>query len=69
MVVISPSGSSDMEVWGWGWNEHGNLGLGHTDDVLKPIKIWPAGGHALDGRIVQVWAGNGTSWILLQNKI
>ncbi|KAG2341958.1 RCC1/BLIP-II [Suillus weaverae] len=67
MAVISPYGSSDMEVWGWGWNEHGNLGLDHTDDVPKPIKIWPAaGGHALDGRIARVWAGNGTSWILLQ---
>ncbi|KAG1747589.1 regulator of chromosome condensation 1/beta-lactamase-inhibitor protein II [Suillus lakei] len=66
MAVISPSGSSDMEVWAWGWNEHGNLGLDHADDVPKPVKVWPAGGHALEGRIVQVWAGNGTSWILLQ---
>ncbi|KAG1779611.1 regulator of chromosome condensation 1/beta-lactamase-inhibitor protein II [Suillus placidus] len=67
MTVISPYGSSDMEIWGWGWNEHGNLGLDHTDDVPKPIKIWPAGGgHALDGRIARVWAGNGTSWILSQ---
>ncbi|KAG2061433.1 RCC1/BLIP-II [Suillus hirtellus] len=66
MAVISPSGSSDMEIWGWGWNEHGNLGLDHTDDVLKPIKIWPARGHALEGRVARVWAGNGTSWILLQ---
>ncbi|KAG1886213.1 regulator of chromosome condensation 1/beta-lactamase-inhibitor protein II [Suillus subluteus] len=66
IAAISPSGSSDTEVWGWGWNEHGNLGLDHTDDVPKPIKIWPAEGHALDGRIVRVWAGNGTSWILLK---
>ncbi|KAG2122565.1 regulator of chromosome condensation 1/beta-lactamase-inhibitor protein II [Suillus clintonianus] len=66
MAVVSPSGSSDREVWGWGWNEHGNLGLDHTDDVPKPTKIWPAGGHAVDGKPVQVWAGNGTSWILLQ---
>ncbi|KAK4055680.1 hypothetical protein OIV83_000226 [Microbotryomycetes sp. JL201] len=22
-----------VEVWAWGWNEHGNLGLGHTRDV------------------------------------
>ncbi|KAG0692162.1 regulator of chromosome condensation 1/beta-lactamase-inhibitor protein II [Suillus ampliporus] len=65
MAVISLSGSSDMEIWGWGWNEHGNLGLGHTDDVSKPLKIWPTG-DAPDGRIVQVWAGNGTSWILIR---
>ncbi|KAG1758435.1 regulator of chromosome condensation 1/beta-lactamase-inhibitor protein II [Suillus occidentalis] len=68
MAVISPSGSSDMEVWGWGWNEHGNLGLDHTDDVTKPIQIWPATleRHELDGQITRIWAGNGTSWILLQ---
>ncbi|KAG1813934.1 regulator of chromosome condensation 1/beta-lactamase-inhibitor protein II [Suillus subaureus] len=30
IAAISPSGSSDIEVWGWGWNEHGNLGLDHT---------------------------------------
>ncbi|KAG2076616.1 RCC1/BLIP-II [Suillus decipiens] len=67
IAAISPSGSSGIEVWGWGWNEHGNLGLDHTDDVPKPIKIWPARGYALDGRIAQSWAGNGTSWILLQS--
>lgn len=68
IATISPSGLSDMEVWGWGWNEHGNLGLDHKHDVTKPIKIWPAGlgGHELDGRIARIWAGNGTSWILLQ---
>lgn len=68
MAVISSSGSSDTEVWGWGWNEHGNLGLDHTDDVTKPIKIWPAtlGRHEPDGQIARIWAGNGTSWILLQ---
>ncbi|KAI0714619.1 RCC1/BLIP-II [Earliella scabrosa] len=29
------------EVWGWGWNEHGNLGLGHTEDVVVPTRLWP----------------------------
>jgi protein ATS1 len=64
IAVITPAGSLDVEIWGWGWNEHGNLGLDHTNDVPKPVKIWP--GYALGERIVQVWAGNGTSWILLQ---
>lgn len=66
IAVITPAGSLEAEVWGWGWNEHGNLGLNHTYDVPKPVKIWPAGGRTLGGRIVQVWAGNATSWILLQ---
>ncbi|KAJ3555422.1 hypothetical protein NM688_g2587 [Phlebia brevispora] len=51
------------EVWGWGWNEHGNLGIGTIQDTDAPIKIWPT---AADHRIaVDVWAGNGTSWILV----
>lgn len=66
IAVITPAGSLDVEIWGWGWNEHGNLGLDHTNDVPKPVKIWPEVGYALGERIVQVWAGNGTSWILLQ---
>jgi protein ATS1 len=66
IAMITPAGSMDVEVWGWGWNEHGNLGLDHTDDVPKPVKIWPTGECVLGGSIVQVWAGNGTSWILLQ---
>ncbi|KAG1795126.1 uncharacterized protein HD556DRAFT_1210719, partial [Suillus plorans] len=40
MALISPPGSSDTEVWGWGRKEHGNLGLDHTDDVPKPVKVW-----------------------------
>jgi protein ATS1 len=54
------------EVWGWGWNEHGNLGTGSLSDVNVPIKIWPAA-TAESGRrtddAVCVWAGCGTSWI------
>ncbi|KAF8309997.1 RCC1/BLIP-II [Clavulina sp. PMI_390] len=38
----SPSNvTSQREAWGWGWNEHGNLGLVHTEDVPLPTKIWP----------------------------
>ncbi|KAI0347799.1 RCC1/BLIP-II [Trametopsis cervina] len=56
------------EVWGWGWNEHGNLGLGTTDDQTLPIKLWPqeeADGH--QPQAVDVWAGCGTSWIVLDS--
>jgi protein ATS1 len=56
------------EVWGWGWNEHGNLGIGHMQDQPLPVKLWPsteAAGCQL--RIVDIWAGCGTSWILLGN--
>ncbi|KAJ6541727.1 regulator of chromosome condensation 1/beta-lactamase-inhibitor protein II [Mycena capillaripes] len=58
--------SSSTEVWGWGWNEHGNLGVGMTEDVRLPIKIWPAeSSEALAGH-VGIWAGSGTSWIVIQ---
>ncbi|KAG1870706.1 hypothetical protein DFJ58DRAFT_837428 [Suillus subalutaceus] len=51
MAAISPSDSSDIEIREWGWNEHDNMRLDHTDGAPKPIKIWPGGGHALNGRI------------------
>ncbi|KAI0370062.1 RCC1/BLIP-II [Pilatotrama ljubarskyi] len=55
------------EVWGWGWNEHGNLGTGGTEDVSAPVKIWPSNDHGdANGRVLRVWAGCGTSWILVE---
>ena len=76
----------EREVWGWGWNEHGNLGIGGTADSNVPVRIWPpldanadadtdARGHidgddaaraqASRGEVLDVWAGCGTSWILI----
>ncbi|KIK54572.1 hypothetical protein GYMLUDRAFT_903143 [Collybiopsis luxurians FD-317 M1] len=67
-----------VEVWGWGWNEHGNLGLGSTDDVFVPTKLWPLevqerhetnDGPDKDraaGTVTGVWAGCGTSWIAIR---
>jgi protein ATS1 len=63
-MVHSPQGKT--EVWGWGWNEHGNLGTGSLTDVNVPVKIWPpstADPDQLMGDVVGVWAGCGTSWI------
>jgi protein ATS1 len=56
------------EVWGWGWNEHGNFGLGHTKDLRVPTKIWPPAGASGVGTAVNVWAGCGTSWILVEKE-
>ncbi|KAJ1302603.1 hypothetical protein OPQ81_002920 [Rhizoctonia solani] len=58
----------DEEVWAWGWNEHGNLGVGHIEDVLTPVKIWPLAGSEPGERIGRVWAGYGTSWILVESS-
>lgn len=53
------------EVWGWGWNEHGNLGLGHTIDAQLPLVIWPVSGAEQGGsHLHSIWAGCGTSWIV-----
>ncbi|PCH34377.1 RCC1/BLIP-II [Wolfiporia cocos MD-104 SS10] len=63
-----PQGTSS-EVWGWGWNEHGNLGLGTTEDANAPVRMWPrptAGAGAQQGTAVDIWCGNGTSWILVK---
>ncbi|KAF8346926.1 regulator of chromosome condensation 1/beta-lactamase-inhibitor protein II [Amanita rubescens] len=50
------------EVWGWGWNEHGNLGLNTTDDAHAPVKLWPAK-QGDPYNIIDIWAGCGTSWL------
>ncbi|KAF8634892.1 hypothetical protein AX15_000642 [Amanita polypyramis BW_CC] len=50
------------EVWGWGWNEHGNLGLGTTDDVHTPVRVLPTEWDDVLN-IIDIWAGCGTSWV------
>ena len=56
------------KLWGWGWNEHGNLGTGNTDDTFLPHKIWsnePGLVSYFKGvhEVIGIWAGAGTSWI------
>lgn len=53
-------------VLGWGWNEHGNLGVGHTNDISKPQIIWPTENDDPSRIIESVWTGCGTSWLVLQ---
>ncbi|TIA70304.1 hypothetical protein E3P77_03360 [Wallemia ichthyophaga] len=48
--------TSDNTVWSFGWNEHGNLGLGHTNDTHKPT--------ATPFTATHLHAGNATSFIL-----
>ena len=70
--------AAHREVWGWGWNEHGNLGIGGTDDAGVPVKVWPpehvgatgestSGRHG-DGEVLNVWAGCGTSFLLVRGR-
>jgi protein ATS1 len=64
LAMVESQGRTD--VWGWGWNEHGNLGTGSTNDVSVPVRIWPpltVEPERMVGDVVAVWAGCGTSWI------
>lgn len=74
-------GDREQTLVGWGWNEHGNLGLGHTEDVLEGPVIVPLSttGNTdlvtgdieakgtLSHRIEGVWAGCGTSWVAVRH--
>ena len=85
LVDVSDEERKAREVWGWGWNEHGNLGVGGTTDANVPVRIWPPSrtslaqpdtadaaysregeGPGSHGEVVDVWAGCGTSWTLVQ---
>ena len=69
-VLAMVESRGKTEVWGWGWNEHGNLGIGTLDDVNVPVRIWPpsdAEPEGVTGTAVSVWAGCGTSWIAVSN--
>ncbi|GJN92134.1 hypothetical protein Rhopal_005164-T1 [Rhodotorula paludigena] len=96
LALVSPAagdrGRVANEVWAWGWNEHGNLGLaaggtpvaeprkpGDTEeaslaDVWTPTRVWPPSSihattaHEQYGTAVRVWAGNATSWILVEDE-
>ncbi|KAI9438442.1 RCC1/BLIP-II [Lactarius psammicola] len=61
-VLCLLESEGQAEVWGWGWNEHGNLATGSLNDVRAPVRIWPSS-PAQAGEAVGVWAGCGTSWI------
>ncbi|KAI8051466.1 regulator of chromosome condensation 1/beta-lactamase-inhibitor protein II [Syncephalis plumigaleata] len=50
----------DHRCYVWGWNEHGNCGLGHTNDVYTPTEIpW----STIQGHIKGIGAGYGTSFV------
>ncbi|VDB83344.1 unnamed protein product [Peniophora sp. CBMAI 1063] len=52
----------DGKVYGWGWNEHGNLGTGGVEDVPLPTLLWaPEEGASARS----VWAGCGTTFIVI----
>ena len=69
LAFIPSHGSKPAELWAWGWNEHGNLGVGDVVDRFNPVQVWPTTRRGLDGggTLADVWAGMGTSWILVSD--
>ncbi|PWN49207.1 Metallo-dependent hydrolase [Violaceomyces palustris] len=78
LLLTSCLGSGGKSVWATGWNEHGNLALGDQQDRCRFEKIWPReekeevkqdpiGGRGRGG-VVDVWAGNGTSFIQIESS-
>ena len=68
-VLALIKGPSSDQVWGWGWNEHGNLGTGNTSDVPIPAQLLPPLNENGAGRVMNIsgmWGGCGTSWICCQ---
>ncbi|KAF7302788.1 RCC1/BLIP-II proteni [Mycena kentingensis (nom. inval.)] len=63
VLAVFRTPQSALEVWGWGWNEHGNLGSGTTEDAHMPRKLWPSDSTPTIPGPVRIWAGLGTSWI------
>lgn len=55
-LAISDKG----QLFAWGWNEHGNCGLGHTTDIKVPTKVF-------DGCVIKCFAGSGHSFALVQS--
>ncbi|UZJ53938.1 hypothetical protein CBS101457_003258 [Exobasidium rhododendri] len=58
--------TSTGQVWGWGWNEHGNLAQNDEEDRREPVQIWPSTSDTLSktsSRATDVWAGCGTTFI------
>ncbi|KAM0745730.1 RCC1/BLIP-II [Meredithblackwellia eburnea MCA 4105] len=66
------------QVWGWGWNEHGNLGLPlDSEDNEEASSV--SGGKGRKGprviwsptegeRVLNLWAGNATSFLLVSTS-
>jgi protein ATS1 len=46
------------DLWAGGWNEHGNLGLGNTDDRAELVNTGV--------QASRVWAGCAASWALIE---
>jgi protein ATS1 len=67
VVVLCSSTGGRNELVAWGWNEHGNLGVGDTIDRSTPVRVPLEDYRDVGGgwEVGNCWAGCGTSWALL----
>ncbi|KAF8435680.1 regulator of chromosome condensation 1/beta-lactamase-inhibitor protein II [Boletus edulis BED1] len=70
LAVMSSSSQEGNSVVGWGWNEHGNMGLGSLGNVAIPTQLWPREDieayNKYPQRVIDIWAGCATSWLLVE---
>jgi len=68
----SARASAESEVWGWGWNEHGNLAQGPHDEADRDRPVLVLGKRSGAASLpknykpLDIWAGCGTTFILVQ---
>lgn len=69
LIAATPSsdGTTVASLYGWGWNEHGNLALGTAEDQWAPVCVpVVVPDHVGRVQVVDAWAGCGTSWVLVE---
>ncbi|KAG9313879.1 hypothetical protein JVU11DRAFT_4647 [Chiua virens] len=70
LVVMDGASQEGKSVLGWGWNEHGNMGLGSLGNITVPAQLWPRREVEAHDRypqkVVNIWAGCATSWLLVE---
>ena len=70
LAAMSSSSQEGNSVVGWGWNEHGNMGLGSLDNIAIPTQLWPREDmevyNKYPQKVIDIWAGCATSWLLVE---
>ena len=69
LVAVQGSSPQGTSVLGWGWNEHGNMGLGSLGNIAIPTQLWPREVETYSKypkRVIGIWAGCATSWLLVE---
>ncbi|CAJ0839855.1 4772_t:CDS:1 [Entrophospora sp. SA101] len=58
--------SIDGQCISWGWNEHGNCGVGNNNDQWSPVKLIKF--NKDEFLVEQIGSGCGNSWIWAKKK-